>query len=119
MDSSTEYIIIQNTNPDKSVSEQPINIKFWLLERGRWNRSDYLQVDWLDPSSVERVAQKYLYKGYILYNMNLHSIRLNHCFRVATVDSNNAIFLISAHEENQIAAYGGLGREKQLISMAS
>jgi hypothetical protein len=119
MDSGTEHIATQNADLDEQVSEQLIDIKFWSLERGRWNQSDHLRVDRSDPSPVERVARKYLCKGYALYDVNLHSLRPGHCFRAATADGSNAIFLISAHEENQIAAHGGLGIENQLISIAS
>ncbi|KAJ5569198.1 hypothetical protein N7450_011684 [Penicillium hetheringtonii] len=46
-------------------------------------------------------------------------LRPDHCYRAATADGSNAIFVISAHEENQLATEGRLGKEKQLVSMAS
>ena len=70
-------------------------------------------------SPVERVARKYSCKGYSLYDVNLHSIRPGHCYRAASVDDSNAISVISAHEEDQLAGAGGLGQVKQLVSMAS
>lgn len=51
--------------------------------------------------------------------LHIHSLRPDHCYRAATADGSNAIFLISAHEENQLADAGGLGQEKQLVFMAS
>ncbi|KAJ5569045.1 hypothetical protein N7450_011531 [Penicillium hetheringtonii] len=65
------------------------------------------------------VARKYSCKGYTLYDVHLHSIRPDHCYRAATADGSNAIFVISAHEEDQLAGAGGLGQLKQLVSMAS
>ncbi|KAJ5569081.1 hypothetical protein N7450_011567 [Penicillium hetheringtonii] len=83
---------------------QHVEIRFWSLERGEWNQSDFLLIDRSDPSPVERVAR---------------NIRLGHCYRAASVDGSNAIFVISAHEEDQLAGAGGLGQVKQLVSMAS
>ena len=100
-------------------TQQHIEVKFWSLERGKWNLSDCLLVDRSDPSPAERVARKYSSKSYALYDVSLHSLRSGHCYRAATADGSNAIFLISAHEENQLMADGRLGKEKQLISMAS
>ena len=116
----TEHIATQTADPnDQASTQQLIEIKFWSLERGQWNQSDCLLVDRSDPSPVERVARKYSCKGYTLYDVSLKSLRPAHCYRAATADGTNAIFLISAHEENQLAADGRFGKEKQLISMAS
>ncbi|KAJ5569191.1 hypothetical protein N7450_011677 [Penicillium hetheringtonii] len=97
---------------------QHVGIRFWSLERGEWNQSDCLLIDRSDPSPVERVARKYSCNGYSLYDVHLHSLRPDHCHRAATADGSNAIFVISAHEENQLATEGRLGKEKQLVSMA-
>ncbi|KAJ5569162.1 hypothetical protein N7450_011648 [Penicillium hetheringtonii] len=56
---------------------------------------------------------------YALYVVHLHSLRPDHCYRAATADSSNAIFVISAHEEDQLSGAAGLGQVKQLVSMAS
>ena len=45
--------------------------------------------------------------------------RPDHCYRAAIADDSNAIFLISAHEDSQLAGDGRLGKETQLVSMAS
>ncbi|KAJ5569140.1 hypothetical protein N7450_011626 [Penicillium hetheringtonii] len=115
-----------NTRPQPPMHDesdcpltQHVEIRFWSLERGEWNQSDCLLIDRSDPSPVERVARKYSCKGYSLYDVHLHSIRPGHCYRAASVDGSNAIFVISAHEEDQLAGAGGLGQVKQLVSMAS
>lgn len=41
------------------------------------------------------------------------------CYRAATVDGNNAIFLISEHDEQKLAADGPLVKNKQLLSLVS
>jgi hypothetical protein len=116
----TEHITAQNVDPKGQASTQKlIEIKFWSLERGQWNQSDCLLVDRTDPTPVERIARKYSCKCYALYDVDLHSLRPGHCYRAATADGSNAIFLISAHEENQLAADGRFGKERQLVSMAS
>jgi hypothetical protein len=100
-------------------TQRLIDIKFWSLERGQWNQSDSLLVDPSDPSAMERLARKYSCKGYTLYDVSLKSLRPAHCYRAATADDTNAIFLISAHEEKAIAATEGIGKEEKLISMAA
>lgn len=39
-----------------------------------------------------------------MYDRNLQSLSPAQCYRAATVDSNNAIFLISEYEEQRLAA---------------
>jgi hypothetical protein len=115
-----EHIRTRNADPNCQVSTQRlIDIKFWSLERGQWNQSDSLLVDPSDPSAMERLARKYSCKGYTLYDVSLKSLRPAHCYRAATADDTNAIFLISAHEEKAIAATEGIGKEEKLISMAA
>ena len=41
------------------------------------------------------------------------------CYRAATVDGNNAIFLISEPDEQKLAADGPLVKNKQLLSLVS
>lgn len=104
--------------PDSSL-KQRVEINFWSLERGQWYQSDCLLIDRSDPSPVKRVAQKYSCKGYSLYDVHLHSLRPDHCYRAAIADGSNAIFLISVHEDSQLATEDRVGQEKRLISMAS
>ncbi|PYH60299.1 uncharacterized protein BO96DRAFT_497933 [Aspergillus niger CBS 101883] len=96
-----------------------VEICFWRFEREEWKRSDRLRVDPSDPSPVERIARKYSWKNYSLYDRNLQSLSPAQCYRAATVDGNNAIFLISEHEEQRLAAEGRLTKDKQLLSLVS
>ncbi|KAJ5976610.1 hypothetical protein N7481_010317 [Penicillium waksmanii] len=115
-----EHVRTRNDDLNCQASTQRlIDIKFWSLERGQWSQSDCLLVDPSDPSPMERLARKYSCKGFTLYDVNLKSLRLAHCYRAATADDTKAIFLISAHEEKAIAATEGLGKEEKLISMAA
>ncbi|KAJ5767444.1 hypothetical protein N7533_000027 [Penicillium manginii] len=113
----THYNTTADLN-DQESTKQLIRIKFWSLERGQLNQSDFILVDRSDPPPVERVARKYSYKGYTFYNVNLRSLCPGHCYRTATADGSNTICLISAHVENQLAADGRFGKERQLISTA-
>lgn len=96
-----------------------VEISFWAFEREEWKQSDRLRVDPSDPSPVERTARKYSWKDYSLYDRNLQSISPAQCYRAATVDGNNAIFLISESEEQRLAAEGRLTKERQLLSLVS
>ncbi|CAK40083.1 hypothetical protein M747DRAFT_290932 [Aspergillus niger ATCC 13496] len=96
-----------------------VEVCFWRFEREEWKRSDRLRVDPSDPSPVERIARKYSSKNYSLYDRNLQSLSPAQCYRAATVDGNNAIFLISEHEEQRLAAEGRLTKDKQLLSLVS
>jgi hypothetical protein len=116
----TGHIATKPVDPNCQTSTQPlIEVKFWSLERGQWIQSDCLLVDRLDPSPMERLARKYSCKGYTLYDVNLKSLRPAHCYRAATADDTNAIFLISAHEEKNIVATDGLKKEEKLMSMSA
>jgi hypothetical protein len=116
----TRHIATKPVDPNCQTSTQPlIEIKFWSLERGQWNQSDCLLVDRLDPSPMERLARKYSCKGFTLYDVSLKSLRPAHCYRAATADDTNAIFLISVHEEKAIADTEGSRKEEKLISMAA
>ncbi|KAI1829420.1 hypothetical protein DTO006G1_9636 [Penicillium roqueforti] len=97
----------------------PVEIHFWAFEREQWRQSDRLLVNPSDPSPLERLARKYSWKGYSLYDLRLQSLKPAQCFRAATVDGRNAIFMISEHEERELAAVGRLTKERQLLTMAS
>ncbi|RMJ21831.1 hypothetical protein PHISP_07297 [Aspergillus sp. HF37] len=96
-----------------------VEISFWSFERDEWKQSDRLRVDPSDPSPVERIARKYSWKNYSLYDRNLQSLSPAQCYRAATVDGNNAIFLISEHDEQKLAADGRLVKNRQLLSLVS
>ena len=68
---------------------------------------------------MERVAKKYLWKNYSLYDKDLHNLRPAQCYRAATADGSNALFVVSEHEERKLAAEGRLVKEKNLLWMAS
>lgn len=99
--------------------QELIEISFWSFEREEWRQSDRLQVDPSDPSPVERIARKYSRKNYSLYDKNLQSLSPAQCYRAATIDGNNAIFLISEHEEQRLVDEGRLIKDRQLLSLAS
>ncbi|KAJ5900386.1 uncharacterized protein N7473_004456 [Penicillium subrubescens] len=105
---------------DSSQPQQgPVEIQFLALEREQWRQSDRLLVDPSDPSPLERLARKYLRKGYSLYDAYLQHLRPAQCFRAATVDGENSIFMISEHEERELVAAGRLTQERLLLTMAS
>jgi hypothetical protein len=114
-----------DAEPPTSVEAPPqpapalVEVSFWSFERGEWKQSDRLRVDPTDPSPVERVARKYSWKNYSLYDRNLQSVSPAQCYRAATVDGNNAIFLIPEHEEQRLAAEGRLVKDRQLLSLVS
>lgn len=96
-----------------------VEISFWAFEREEWRLSNRVRVDPSDPSPVERIARKYSWKDYSLYDKNLQSLSPAQCYRAATVDGNNAIFVISEHEEQELVAQGRLIKDKQLLSLVS
>jgi hypothetical protein len=96
-----------------------VEITFWSYEREDWRLSDHLEVAPSDPSPVERVAKKYTRKDYSLYDKNMQSLSPAQCYRAATNDGNNAIFIISAHEEAQLAADGRFVNDRKILSLVS
>ncbi|CAG8947720.1 unnamed protein product [Penicillium salamii] len=104
---------------EELVPQNHIEIQLWSLERGEWRRSDRLHIDPSNPSLMERVAKKYLWKNYSLYDKDLHNLRPAQCYRAATADGSNALFVVSEHEEKKLAAEGRLVKEKNLLWMAS
>ncbi|KAJ5589606.1 hypothetical protein N7537_012284 [Penicillium hordei] len=122
-DTSVPDSSVAGLMPLRAVEQRPpqqyIEIELWSLERGEWRRSDRLRVDPLDPSPLERVAQKYLWKNYSLYDKNLHNLRPAQCYRAATADGSNAFFIVSEYEEKKLAAEGRVVKEKKLLGMAS
>ena len=72
-----------------------------------------------DPSPLQRLARKYIWKGHSLYDVNLQSLRPAQCLRAATADGENSIFVISEHEEQELVAKGQLTKEKHFLTMAS
>jgi len=55
---------------------------------------------------VEQVAQDYKRMNWSLYDRNLLSLSPAQCFRAATADGTNAIFLVSEREGKNLAAEG-------------
>lgn len=119
----------ESQNPPADDTGQPtmveaspptlVEISFWTFEQEEWKQSDRLRVDPSDPSPVERVARKYTWKNYSLYDLNLQSLSPAQCYRAATVDGNNAIFLVSEHEERKLAAEGRFVKDRKLLSLVS
>lgn len=83
-------IVLQADNhPTPVEAPQPpafVEISFWSYKREEWKRSDSLRVDPSDPSPVERIARKYSWKNYSLYDRDLQSLSPAQCYRAATVD---------------------------------
>ncbi|KAL4889154.1 hypothetical protein BDV59DRAFT_205428 [Aspergillus ambiguus] len=96
-----------------------VQITFWNYEREEFKLSDLLQVDPSDPSQVERVAKKYIWKSYRLYDKNMKSLGPAQCYRAATLDGSNAIFIISEHEQEKLAADGRFVNDERMLSLAS
>lgn len=119
--SQSHLVDAEPLNPVEASSPAAalVELSFWSFERGEWKQSDRLRVDASDPSPVERIARKYSWKNYSLYDRNLQSLSPAQCYRAATVDGNNAIFLISEHEEQRLAAEGRLIKDRQLLSLVS
>lgn len=71
-------------------------------------------------SPVERVAAKYTRKGYSLYDKNMQSLSPAQCYRTATIDGNNAIFIIfEEEEEKKLTADGRFVNDKKILSLVS
>ncbi|GFF61571.1 conserved hypothetical protein, partial [Aspergillus udagawae] len=96
-----------------------VEISFWNYEREAWRLSDHLEIDPSDPSPVERVAKKYTRKDYSLYDKNMQSLSPAQCYRAATIDGNNAVFIISAHEEEKLAADGRFVNDEKFLLLVS
>ncbi|KAI2704635.1 hypothetical protein CBS147354_9629 [Penicillium roqueforti] len=105
-----------DSGPVVAMSSQPyqgpVEINFWTFEREQWRHSDRLLVNPLDPSPLERLARKYSWKGYSLYDLRLQSLRPAQCFRAATFDGRNAIFMLSEHEERELVTAGWIVLQK-------
>lgn len=111
----------KSATPAEEAPPQPtlVEISFWSFERGQWKQSDRVRVNPSDPSPVERIARKYPWKNYSLCDRNLHSLSPAQCYRAATVDGNNVVFLIPEYEEQKLAAEGRLVNDRQLLPLAS
>lgn len=96
-----------------------VEVFFWSFERGQWKPSDRVRVDPSDPSPVERIAKKYSWKDYSLYDRNLQSLSPAQCYRAATIDGNNVIFLIPEYEEKRLTAKDKLVNNRELLSSVS
>ncbi|KAJ0418856.1 hypothetical protein BJY00DRAFT_324647 [Aspergillus carlsbadensis] len=96
-----------------------VGITIWSYERDDWRLSDRLQVDPSDPSPLERLATKYTRKDYSLYDKNMQSLSPAKCYGAATIDGNNAIFIISKHEEEKLAAEGRFVSNNKFQSLVS
>ena len=52
----------------------------------------------IDPSEVERVAIKYMRKGFRLFDKHLNILTPRNCLEAATIDGSNIILLIPEAE---------------------
>ncbi|KAJ5982692.1 hypothetical protein N7451_012792 [Penicillium sp. IBT 35674x] len=104
---------------ERRTSREAVEIQFWYFEREQWRRSDRLQVNPADTSSVERLADKYFRKNYSLYDFHLQDVRPAQCYQAAINEGRNAIFMISQYEEQKLIAEGRLAKDRQLVMMAA
>ncbi|GAA87890.1 hypothetical protein AKAW_06004 [Aspergillus luchuensis IFO 4308] len=95
-----------------------VEISFWEFT-GEWKKCHRVQAGPTNQWPLERMATKYSRMNYSLYDRNLHSLSPAQCYRAAIVDGSNAIFMISKHEEQRLAAEGRITKDKQLLSLIS
>jgi len=80
--------------PDLRTSDGTITIIFKSREKGQWREVDRLIVDQSDPFHVERVARRYARDNHTtFYDKKLRKITPAQCFRAATEDGTNTIFM--------------------------
>lgn len=105
--------------PEKTPTPERMEILFWSFERDQWRVADRLTVNSLNPSLVERVAKKYTWKDWSLYDQNLWSLTPAQYFKAATGDRSNAVYLISVEEEKKLAAKERLIMDKEFLASVS
>jgi hypothetical protein len=86
-----------------------IGFTFWSFERGKFHVADFIRVRPSDTSSVERIAKKYMRKGFSLYDHLQRSVSPATCIRAGTADGYNAIYMFSTEEGKKLVA------ESQLV----
>lgn len=81
-------------NDDASSSEPRVRIEFkeWQLDGGH-RTTDTLYVDSSDPSEVERVAGKYVRKGFLLFDVHNNNLNARNCFRQVTNNGSKTVIL--------------------------
>lgn len=91
-----------------------VEISFWALERDdEWSK-------WILPTHHRwNVLRGSIHGRTIRYMIGICSLSPAQCYRAATVDGNNAILLISEHEEKRLVAEGRLVKDRQLLSSVS
>ncbi|PYH50954.1 uncharacterized protein BO96DRAFT_351331 [Aspergillus niger CBS 101883] len=102
----------QNNDPgiQAPVSSDYVEISIWAFEcEGK--QPDRSQLNHIDSSPEKRVARKYSRKKTSPYESKkggkaLKGISPAPCYRAATVDSNNAKFMISEQEKQRLKAKG-------------
>jgi hypothetical protein len=91
--SSTLTPLIEETS-----EENQVHINFKVKERGIWRDIPALVVDSSDPSEVERVAKKCMWKGFRVLDTNQRMLSPQECFQVVTQNGTNTILLIPQNE---------------------
>ncbi|PYH76418.1 hypothetical protein BO82DRAFT_426169 [Aspergillus uvarum CBS 121591] len=120
--SSAQSSVEADAAPNATDQKEPpslVEISFWVFEREHWRKTDYIKVNPSNTAPVERMAKKYARKKFCLYDRYLQNLSPAQCYRGATADGNNAIFLIPEHEEQQLVAEGRISKERQLLSLIS
>lgn len=110
-----ELVTPTHQNPSESGQIEVIGFTFWSFERGGFRVASYIRVEPSDTSPIERIAKKYMRKGFSLYDHLQHSVSPAACFRAGTVDCFNAIYMFSTEEEKKLVAERQLAGAMALI----
>lgn len=94
------------------TDEPKVRIEFKVVETdGRLKISDTLDVNLSDPSLVQRVAAKYVRKGFWLFDMYGHNLTAKNCFKQVTWNGTNTIVV------KDVSPAGSTSRKKRIVSI--
>lgn len=74
-------------------TSQNVQIKFQTLRGGEWRDTDVIPVSRDDPSQIQRVAGKYVRKGFGIFDQQGRALTPQRCFERVTSDGSNVIRL--------------------------
>lgn len=75
-----------------------IRIEFMIYDRDAWRTDRSLLVNSAEPSKVERVAKKYMRKGFRPFDSSFNPLVPRTCFQAVTADGTNTILLNPEHD---------------------
>jgi hypothetical protein len=85
-----------------------VRIEFKIRERDVWRTDRSLLVDPSEPSEVERVAKKYMRKGFRPFDTSFSLLVPRTCFHAVTADGTNTVLLIPENDirvNNQLVVF--------------